>query len=295
MTDKREYRGLSHHAETTTAAAMLAPILVAVILLRVWPALDALWVSLTSPREGGGLDISAYIDLLTDSNFLGSLAVTALYSVIVNPLQIAVALALALLFSRRLPAVGVWRTFVLLPIVIPQSISAVIWGVAMRPDGPINGVLQALGLPPQPLLTAPSEALWCIIVIVSWVGVGYWMTFLIAGLQDIPPDIYEAALLDGANSWKRFRYITLPLLRRPLLFVLVTDTVSNFLVFAPVQILTNGGPDGSTDLVMFEIFNRAFNFGDNQGAAAGTVILVLLVMAVVLVQFRMLQSKDVDQ
>jgi multiple sugar transport system permease protein len=295
MTDKREYRGLSHHAETTTAAAMLAPILVAVILLRVWPALDALWVSLTSRREGGGLDISAYIDLLTDSNFLGSLAVTALYSVIVNPLQIAVALALALLFSRRLPAVGVWRTFVLLPIVIPQSISAVIWGVAMRPDGPINGVLQALGLPPQPLLTAPSEALWCIIVIVSWVGVGYWMTFLIAGLQDIPPDIYEAALLDGANSWKRFRYITLPLLRRPLLFVLVTDTVSNFLVFAPVQILTNGGPDGSTDLVMFEIFNRAFNFGDNQGAAAGTVILVLLVMAVVLVQFRMLQSKDVDQ
>jgi multiple sugar transport system permease protein len=273
---------------------MLAPILIAVALLRIWPALDALWTSLSSQREGGGIDVSAYVGLFTDPNFLASLGATALYSVLVNPLQIALALALALLLVRDLPAVGLWRTFVLLPIVIPQSVSAVIWGVAMRPDGPINGVIQALGLPSQPLLTSPKEALWCIIVVVSWVGVGYWMTFLIAGLQDIPANLYEAAVLDGADSWRRFLHITLPLLRRPLLFVLVADTVSNFLVFAPIQILTNGGPEGSTDLVMYEIFTRAFNFGDNQGAAAATVILVLLVMAIVLIQFRMLQSKDVD-
>lgn len=286
------FSGPERRSEAITAVVMLAPILVAVVVLRVWPAVEALWTSLAAPA--GGAEFSAYEALLTDPAFLNSLRVTALYSLIVNPLQIALALALALLLNAKLPAVGVWRTFVLLPIVIPQSVSAVIWGVAMRPDGPINGAFHLLGLPSQPLLTAPGQALWCVIVIVSWVGVGYWMTFLIAGLQDIPQNLYEAAQLDGANAWQRFVYITLPQLQRPLLFVLVADTVANFLVFAPVQILTNGGPDGSTDLVMFEIFNRAFNYGDTQGAAAGTVILVLLVIVVVVIQFRLLESQDAD-
>ena len=259
-------------------------------MLRLWPAALALGTSLGSEQPGRLLDLSAYAALFADPVFTGSLLTTALYSVIVNPLQIALALALALLLHRRMAGAGLWRTVVVLPVVIPQSVSAVIWGIALRPDGPINAVLTSLGLPPQPFLTSTSQALPAIVLIVSWVGVGYWMTFLVAGLNDIPQALYEAAALDGARAWARFWHITLPLLRRPLAFVVVADTVANFLVFAPVQILTGGGPEGTTNLVMADIYTRAFVYGDNRGAAAETTVLVAAVVLVVLVQFRLMRA-----
>ena len=137
-----------------------------------------------------------------------------------------------------------------------------------------------------------DQALFCIIVMVSWVGVGYWMTFLVAGLKDIPSSLYEAAEIDGASRWQQFRFITLPQLRRPLTFVLVADTVANFLVFAPVQILTGGGPEGSTDLIMNNLYSRAFITNDTSGAAAQTLILVSIVVFVVAIQFRLMMPKE---
>ncbi|MDZ4234052.1 MAG: sugar ABC transporter permease, partial [Dietzia sp.] len=230
--------------------------------------------------------------LFTDPTFLGSLRVTLLFSLIINPLQIALALFLAVLLTQRVPLVGLWRTLILLPVAIPQIVSAIIWGVLFRPDGPFNSVLVALGLPAIPWLTSPDMALWSIMIICSWVGVGYWMTFLVAGIKDIPESLYEAAQLDGAGPWQRFTNITLPGLRRPLLFVLVADTVANFLVFAPVRQLTRGGPEGSTNLIMNTIFERAYQLGDMPAASAGTIVLVLIVVVVVGIQFRLLPGKD---
>ena len=283
----------THRARRQEAAvgfAMLAPMLAALVVLRLWPAALAAAASLGSDQPGRWIDLAAYRALFQDPVFDGSLLTTALYSIVVNPLQIALALALALLLSRRMAGAGLWRTLIVLPVVIPQSVSAVIWGIAFRPDGPINGVLAALGLPPQPFLTSTAQALPSIIVIVSWVGVGYWMTFLIGGLNDIPQAVYEAAALDGAKAWDRFRHITLPLLRRPLAFVIVADTVANFLVFAPVQILTGGGPEGTTNLIMADVYMRAFVYSDNRGAAAETTVLVAAVVVVVLVQFRLMRA-----
>jgi len=130
---------------------------------------------------------------------------------------------------------------------------------------------------------------------VSWIGVGYWMTFLLAGLQDIPQSLLEAARVDGATAWQRFRYVTLPLMRRPLTFVLVANTVANFLVFAPVKILTQGGPRGSTNLIMNEIYTRAFSAGDPSSAAAATVILVTTLLLIVTIQFWLLRSSAESQ
>jgi multiple sugar transport system permease protein len=287
-------RGSSlRRGEIGVAAVMLAPILLAVVVLRIWPTLDALWVSVAPADPDGSASLGSYAALFQDPSFVGAIVTTLIFSVIVNPFQILLALALALLLDKRVLAGGLWRTLILLPVVIPQSVSALIWGVAFRPDGPLNAILAALGFPQQPFLTSPNEAMLCIIIMVSWVGVGYWMTFLIAGLKDIPVSLYDAAVIDGATAWQSFLSITLPMLRRPLLFVLVADTVSNFLVFAPVQILTNGGPDGSTNFIIFAIFTRAFTYADAQGAAAATVVLVAVVLAVVAVQFRMLQKDGV--
>ena len=288
---RRRFSNRARRQEVLVGFAMLLPMAIALIALRLWPAALAVATSLSSEEPGRWLDLSAYQSLLQDPVFVGSLLTTAIYSIIVNPLQIALALALALLLTRRLAGAGLWRTLIVLPVVIPQSVSAVIWGIAFRPDGPINGVLTRFGLPPQPFLTSTVQALPSIMVVVSWVGVGYWMTFLVAGLNDIPASLYEAAALDGARAWARFWHITLPMLRRPLAFVIVADTVANFLVFAPVQILTGGGPEGTTNLIMADVFTRAFVYGDNRGAAAETVILVTAVVVVVLIQFRLMRTQ----
>jgi multiple sugar transport system permease protein len=118
------------------------------------------------------------------------------------------------------------------------------------------------------------------------------MTFLLAGLQDIPRSLYEAVEIDGANALQKFRFITLPQMHRPLTFVLVANTVANFLVFAPVQILTRGGPEGSTDLIMHQIYSRAFVSGDVSSAYAATVVLVVLVLIVVILQFRLMEKGE---
>ena len=272
----------------------LLPALAMLVLLRLWPLGGAIVNSTQAAgfAKTGFVGIDNYIRVLQDPTFLGALKVTLLFTLLVNPFQIILALLFAVLLVQRLPAVGVWRSIVFLPAAIPQSVSAVIWGIILRPDGPLNGALRLLGISPQPFLTSPAQSLPSIIIIVSWVGVGFWMMFLIAGLNDVPQELYEAADVDGAGSLRKFFSVTLPQLRRPLLFVLVADTVSNFLVFGPVQILTKGGPAGSTDLVMVEIFNKAFITGDLAGASAATVLLVLVVLAVVSLQFRLLPGRD---
>ena len=284
---------MSRRSNAVAAAMFLAPSVFAVVLLRLWPAALSFRESLLVPGVEG-YSFGNYVYLFNDPVFLDSILTTFLFLVIVNPLQVSCALALALLMNSAVPGISLWRTIVVLPIAIPPSVSAVVWGVGYRPDGPINAVLQALGIEAQRFLTSPDQALTSIIVIVSWVGVGYWMTFLLAGLQDIPRALYEAAAIDGADRWQRFRYVTLPLLRRPLTFVLVANTVANFLVFAPIQILTSGGPEGSTNLIMNEIFARAYTAGDISSAHAATVVLVAIVLVIVVIQFR-LMSKDASQ
>jgi ABC-type sugar transport system permease subunit len=274
------------------AIGFLLPAVLAAVLLRLWPTARAFWDSMRNtplgvePTHWVGLE--QFRTLLSDPGFLNSLKITALFGIIVNPLQILVALALAVLFNERIRGVGLMRTLVFLPVAIPQSVSAVIWAVAFRPDGPLNGVLVKLGIAPQGFLTSPNQALASIILVVSWIGVGYWMMFLIAGLKEIDPVLYEAAALDGAGRWAKFRHVTVPQLSRQIAFVLVADTISNLLVFAPVNILTNGGPNGRTDLIMNNVFDRAYNQADLGAAAAATVVVVLIALAIVLVQFRLI-------
>jgi multiple sugar transport system permease protein len=274
------------------AVAFLAPAVLAAVTLRLWPMARAFWDSLhttplgIAPAKWAGLD--QFTALFSDAGFINSLKVTALFGVIINPLQIAIALMLALLFNERIRGVGFMRTLVFLPVAIPQSVSAVIWAVAFRPDGPLNGTLALFGLDGLRYLTSPTQALPSIMLVVSWIGVGYWMMFLIAGLKEIDPVLYEAADIDGAGRMGRFRYITLPQLGRQLGFVLVATTISNLLVFAPVQILTQGGPNGRTDLLMNDVFERAYTQADVGGAAAATMVLVLVALVIVVVQFRLL-------
>jgi multiple sugar transport system permease protein len=290
-------RTLAHSGRREALAALLflAPALIALALFRLVPAVSAMITSFKSPVVLVGVSssfagLANYKALLTSPEFLNSVKTTVLFVGIVVPLQTAVAMALAVLLTRDIFGARAWRLFLFLPFSVPLGISPLIWGVAMRPDGPVNAVLTTIGLEPQRFFTSATQALPSIMIVVSWIGVGYWMVFLIAGLKDIPRTYLEAAAIDGAGPWNRFFYIVLPLMRRPLAFVLVANTVANFILFAPIQALTNGGPKQSTNLIMFDIFQNAFIVGDRSTASAEVVLLLIIMLAIVIVQFRLLSA-----
>lgn len=285
--------------EAVAALLFLAPALTVLVLFRVVPIFSAV---ITSFRDLGVLvttnanfiGLENYQTLFTSPQFLNSMQTTVLFVLVVVPLQTAAALALAVLLTQSIPGAKAWRLFFFIPFSVPLGISALIWGVALRPDGPVNAVLVAIGIDAQPFLTSTSQALPSIMIIVSWVGVGYWMVFLIAGLQDIPAVYLEAAAIDGAGPWRIFFRIVLPLMRRPLAFVLVANTVANFILFAPVQILTSGGPQQTTNLIMFDVYRNAFVLGNRAIASAEVVVLMIVMLAIVIFQFRLLSEEGDD-
>ena len=276
----------------------LTPALLAIGLLRIVPFAGAAWSTLYK-RVGIGLlaeqrfaGLSNYITLLRDPLFRGTLIRTVVFNLILNPVQIALAMGVAVLMTRVIPLRGLWRTAVFIPCTIPLVGSSIAWGIALRGDGPVNGILQALGFGPQPFFTSPHQALASIMLVASWVGIGYWMLFLIGGLNDVNGELYEAAGIDGAKTWRIFWHITLPMMKRPLLFVLVADTVANFVLFIPVQLLTNGGPQESTTLLMFDAYRRTYNYSQPNLGATSTLILTLIMLAIVAIQFRLLNDED---
>lgn len=279
------------HRATLNAFLFLFPAFVLLILFRLAPVIQVFFDSfLNSSAEWVGLE--NYRFLLESESFLNSVRVTLIFNVLINPIQIVMALGMALLIVDGAKKPGMWQTLNLLPVVVPLAISSLIWGVAFRPDdGIINAILIAVGLPEQRWLTSADQAMMSIIILASWVGVGYWSLFLVAGLHQVPKDVIEAATLDGARYWRTLWYVRLPLMRRPLAFVLVADTAVNLLLFAPVQILTRGGPVDSTNLVMFDIYRNAFVFADLPLAAAETMLLLIVVMAIVGLQFLMLNQR----
>jgi multiple sugar transport system permease protein len=291
---RRHHRGLRRQAFWMTV--FLAPAMTALVILRIAPTASAVSSSLYEAFPGGLIPatfagLANYQQLFDDENFINTIWRTVVFNAIINPLQIFLALLVAVLMIQKLKLRGLWRTLMFIPITVPLVGSCIAWGAALEPRGPINAMISALGGNPQPFLTSPEQALACIILIASWIGIGYWMLFLIAGLQAIPEELYEAARLDRAGPIRTFFTITIPLLRRPLLFVLVADTVANFVLFIPVQLLTGGGPQSSTTMLMFDAYRTTFTYGSRNTGAAQVVILTLIMLVFVLLQFRLLREE----
>ena len=169
-----------------------------------------------------------------------------------------------------------------------MTVTTVLWGLLFNPQGGlINAIFNIFRIPAQQFLTSPKQALYSVIIMISWKGVGYWMIFLLAGLQNIPQSINEASLIDGANRIQNFFFITIPLLKRVITFVVVADTVTNFLLFAPIYLLTKGGPAGSTNLLMYEAYTNAFVYANVNRAAAITTILLIIASVIAALEFKM--------
>lgn len=282
---------------STTALMFIAPAVLMIVVLRLLPFGQAVSSSLYSAPLGplGPVEfvgIGNYLTVFGDPAFQQTVLRTLIFTVVINPLQIGLALLVALLVRQRMYGRNLWRLFVFIPTTIPIVGASIAAGVALRNDGPINALLGLVGIGDQPFFTSPAQALPSIILVASWIGIGYWMVFLISGLDEISPEVYEAANLDGAGRIRQFFSVTLPLLKRPLLFVLVADTVANFVLFVPIQVLTSGGPESSTTLLMFDIYRQTYQYSNPNIGAAQTVVLTVIMLAVVAAQFRLMKEND---
>jgi multiple sugar transport system permease protein len=199
---------------------------------------------------------------------------------------------LALLVLRPTPLVPFFRAAYMAPMTVSLSLTSILWAILLEPTmGPVNGLLRSLGLPPQPFWRGEDQALATLIGVASWKGVGYWMVFLLAGLLLVPKELHEAAMIDGAGAAARFRHVTLPLMRRPLAFVLVADTAANFLLFAPVYLITQGGPNGATALLMFEAYQAAFTYLDKGRALAISSVILFVIGILAVLELRLLRER----
>lgn len=275
----------------------LLPAFAGLLVFQLIPIVFGLGRSLFGINFASGEGLVHFVGLqnfraiFDDPVFWNALKVTLIFNVFVNPIQVVLALALAVLLNAKLRGIGFFRTLFYMPIGVSLTITTVIWGLMLdRDSGMVNGVLNSLGIPSQAFLQSPEQALPSLILLLSWKGVAFWTLVLLAGLQSISPTLYEAAEVDGASGWQRFWRLTLPLMRRPLAYVLISATVSNFLLFAPVQILTKGGPQGSTSVLMYEAYRSGFIGIDMGRATAITTVLFVFVAALVALQSWILRE-----
>lgn len=280
--------------DTAVAVLFLAPALLGLLVFRLSPIGVALWGSLHRETLAGEqifVGLGQFRALFADAAFWESVRVTLVFNIIINPLQIAIAFAMALLVLRPGPFVTLFRAAFFLPMTLSLGLTAVLWTMLLDQTlGPINALIEALGFARQKFFFDEAQALGTMIAVASWKGCGYWMIFLLAGLYGIDEQLYEAARIDGANAWQRFRHVTLPMMRRPLAFVLVADTAINFLFFAPVYIITSGGPNDATALLMFRAYEAAFTFFNWGRSLAISVVLLVLVGIVAALQLRLFRE-----
>jgi multiple sugar transport system permease protein len=285
----------------STGTLFALPALAGLLIFVAIPFILAIALSFTNLRLGSPLPLEfvglrQFLRLFADPIFLHALTNNLLFAAVVVPLQTIVALALALLLNRPLRGRPLFRTVFFLPVVFPLSLVAVVWILifAPGPDGLLNSMLHWVSLghwQARDFLHDPVLALPAIMLTSIWQGAGFQMVILLAGLQGIPADLYEAARIDGADSWQRFWHITLPQLRNTLIFVMLVTTILAFRLFEQVQIMTHGGPRHATTTVMYEAVQAAFSRQQVARGAAITVIFFIVVLVVTLLQRRIARQE----
>jgi len=279
-----------------TPYLFLLPACLLFLLFRVYPLINGLWLSFTSARLGRAqysfVGLSNYQKLLDDPRFLVSLVNTAYYTVASTLPILALPLLLAVFLNRGVAFKALLRGAFFFPFTLSVVTVGLTWLWLLDPVvGPFNYYMRQLGLAMPSLLAEPRTAMWGIVLTSVWWVTGYYLVIYLAGLQDIPRHLYEAAAIDGASGWRSFWSITVPLLRPVFLFVFVIHIIGSFQIFGQVFVMTQGGPGDATRTVVQHLYETAFQslfaFG-SASAMAWVLFAVILVFS--LLQFRILRG-----
>ncbi len=269
--------------------AFVGPFLLVYCLVLILPMLHGIWLSLHVIDvwgDGRFAGLANYARLLADPVFAQSLVNTFLVTLMIVPILTVIALALALALNRASRGAAVLRGIFFSSAVLSVTIVTLIWRFILAPDAGLLGeVAQALGAEPLPFLSSPSLALWALAITTIWWSIGLPMLLFLAGLQQVPADLYEAAALDRASRWRTFASITLPALKRTTVLVVMLQTAAQLQLFGQAHLLTAGGPSGASRTVVLFINEVAFGRWELGYAQAAAEILFLLILLVTLTQY----------
>lgn len=290
---RRAYRQYWFHAYL-----FVAPVLLVFGLFRVWPSVQTLYFSFFNVELLRGrltfIGLANFAGLWSDEIFRGATLNTLIYAAVIVPLAGGLGLVLAVLFNEEFRGRELLKALYFAPMVTSTVAAAVVWWWLYNPQfGLFNVLLRLLHLPTSSWLLSSKMALPSIIIFSVWKTVGYNMVIYLAGLQAIPQEYYEAAKIDGAGAYQRFRRITLPLLAPVTAFILIYNGIFAFQVFDQVYVLTGGGPANSTNVVVMELYKQAFQRYRFGYAAAEAMVLFLFILGITALQYRLSRRHEV--
>jgi multiple sugar transport system permease protein len=269
---------------------LVIPALLPIVILSVAPLARGIYLAFTDARAG--LDVTTnfigldnFRELLQDDLFINAFKIGIIWAVVVTAIQFVLALGLALLLSQNLRGRWIARSLALIPWAMPPVVVGIMWKLFFQPQaGILNETLRRTGLPGENIdwLSSFSWALPAVIVVGVWAGMPQTTIALLAGLQSIQDELHEAAAVDGATTWQRFRTITLPQLKPVIIAITSLDVIWNFNSFGLVYVLTEGGPAGKTELPMLFAYNQAFKYGEfGYASALGCAMVVVIASALI--------------
>ncbi|WP_170491519.1 carbohydrate ABC transporter permease [Ruegeria arenilitoris] len=275
---------------------LLSPAAILLTTFAFYPSLATLWSSLFSretrrrPSEFKGVE--NYTDLFADPTFWKVVTNNLIYAGATIPISIAIALAMALWANSKIPARGFIRTAYFTPTVLPMIAAANLWLFFYTPGlGVLDQIGGLFGLPSVNWLGQPETALWAVIIVTIWKEAGFFMIFYLAALQTIPEDLKEAADIEGCSRWTYTRRIVLPLLMPTTLFIMVNALINSVKLIDHLFILTKGGPNDASKLILYYIWEMAFAFFDAPHAAAMTILVLVVLGVVAGIKFTILDKR----
>ena len=288
-----------HWRRHSAAYLFLAPSCVILLVFVAYPIVQSFWMSLhnwtffSSKHQWVGL--ANYRELIHDSRFWNALKNTAIYTAFAVPLQVGLGLALAVALRRAAPMNKFFRSIYFFPVISAFATMGIVWKFLLDPTiGIVPHALTSIGFPSADFLQSTTWALPWIIVVGVWKSVGFSMVIFLAALQDVPETLLEAATLDGAGPWTRFRRVTLPLLRPSMLFAVVISVIASMQLFDLVYVMTRGGPLFHTETLVTYLYEVGFQDYRSGYAAAISWVLFLLIMLLSFAQLRLFRYDEVD-
>lgn len=275
---------------------LLSPAVVLLSTFAFYPSIATFWSSIfsrqTRRRPSEFVGFENYSDLFADPTFWKVVTNNLIYAAATIPISIAIALAMALWANSKIPARGFIRTAYFTPTVLPMIAAANLWLFFYTPGlGVLDQIGGLFGFPSVNWLGQPSTALWAVIIVTIWKEAGFFMIFYLAALQTIPEDLKEASDIEGASRWTYTRRIVLPLLMPTTLFIMVNALINSVKLIDHLFILTKGGPNDASKLILYYIWEMAFAFFDAPHAAAMTILVLLVLGIVAGVKFTVLDKR----
>lgn len=276
--------------EAAVAVAFLAPNIFGFLLFTLGPIIASIYLSLTSwdlinsPQWVG---LKNFRTLLGDQRFAQTASNTLIYTIAMVPISIALALFFAVLLNSKIRGIMAYRTVFFIPVIATMTGVAMLWRWLLQDDiGLVHYLLSLVGVAAPHFLSSTEWALFSVIMVSVWKGLGYNIVILLAGLQGIDPTYYEAARIDGASRWQQFRSVTLPLVSPTLFFTILMATINSFQAFDQTHILTKGGPAYSTTTIVYYIYLQGFQTMKMGLACAASVLLFVIIMILTLIQWK---------